>query len=134
MVWIKVLIFVVLTVILRRIAKRHFKKRLALWKNPKTRLESEGWQKEHELLFDKTIVAVYRKGSRKRVIVLGNGSLDFEKVRKGLVLSALSNANELYVYCETISPHALKALELAGKNQTIHGVEIKVWRGWNGSS
>lgn len=98
-------------------------------KNVLERLAKEGWLQQTRIDLDGAVLAVYKKGSKKKVVLLDNKSVDFEKVKKGLAISALNNAEQFCVYCNDIKTHAHRALMLASKNRHVHGVEIKLWIG-----
>ncbi len=127
MFWLKLIVFIVLCLVFRKLTKYQLSK----WRNLKSvvaeGLKKEGWQKVDEVFMGSTSVGVYKKGVKRIVVILGNGYMDYEKIRKGLVLSALNNAKELRIYCKSIGSHAHRALEYAKKNTHVHGIEIKVW-------
>ncbi|MFN4190644.1 MAG: hypothetical protein ACK4E2_06590 [Pseudothermotoga sp.] len=121
---LKLTIFIILSLVLIKIAKESRKSKRILKLQVQRTLQEDGWTCLAHTYYGKSWIAVYKKLIQKRVVLVNENLLTFDDLRKAVIMALLSNIDQVNVYCYQITPHAKKALRLLSKSHKYHGIKL----------
>ncbi|ABV33057.1 MULTISPECIES: hypothetical protein [Pseudothermotoga] len=120
MFWVKILVFIIISILLVKIAK----KPVSSEKNIRESLINSGWKCCAGVKSGKTWIGLYRKSFQKKIVLICENSLNFADVKKAVVMALLSNTRLIKLYCSEITPHAQKALNKLSKTKKLHRIKF----------
>ncbi len=74
--------------------------------------------------YGKSWIAIYKRLLQRQVVLVNEDVLTFDDLRKAVIISLLSNVNQMRIYCYQITPHTRKAIHMLSKSRRLHGIKL----------
>lgn len=109
------------------------KKRKVQLKNIQNIVQSkfnrEGWSVSFSSIENGTKFILYNRG-RKSALLVFTKTLNFDVLRRSVVIALLNQAERIEIYHSMITPHVQRAVYHFNKNRKLHKMKlINFWRG-----
>ncbi len=88
-----------------------------------SKFSSEGWSVSFSSIENGTKFILYNRG-RKSVLLVFAKILNFDTLRRSVVIALLNHAERIEIYHSMITPHVQKAVYHFNKNRKLHKMRL----------